>query len=173
MLKELDEFIHILEAEGVRVRRPDIVDYSASYSTPDWETPCGFCAANPRDPFIVIGNEIIETPMADRGRYFEAWAYRSLFKEYLKAGAKWVSADQRRHEAFSQLAARRGGLVCLHWGMGTRAAQPIERKDFQVAKDIVTSVDRYTQFTIFDTGAPHRTKLVWTNGLETTFGGTR
>jgi len=30
------------------------------------------------------------------------------------------------------------------------AAQPIERKDFQVAKDIVTSVDRYTQFTIFD-----------------------
>jgi osmotically-inducible protein OsmY len=31
-----------------------------------------------------------------------------------------------------------------------RAAQPIERKDFQVAKDIVTSVDRYTQFTIFD-----------------------
>ena len=92
--KELNEFIHILKAEGVRVRRPNMVDYSASYSTPDWETPCGFCAANPRDPFIVIGNEIIETPMADRGRYFEASAYRSLFKEYLKAGAKWVSAPK-------------------------------------------------------------------------------
>ena len=26
----------------------------------------------------------------------------------------------------------------------------IDRKDFQVAKDVATSVDRYTQFTIFD-----------------------
>jgi len=30
------------------------------------------------------------------------------------------------------------------------AADSIERKDFQVAKDVATSVDRYTQFTIFD-----------------------
>lgn len=32
--------------------------------------------------------------MADRGRYFESWAYRSLLKEYLKAGAKWVAAPK-------------------------------------------------------------------------------
>ncbi|QEP42114.1 amidinotransferase [Ectothiorhodospiraceae bacterium BW-2] len=92
--KELDEFIHILEAEGVTVRRPDIVDYTRPYASPDWHMAHGFCAANPRDPFIVIGNEIIETPMADRGRYFEAWAYRSLFKEYLKAGARWSAAPK-------------------------------------------------------------------------------
>jgi glycine amidinotransferase len=42
----------------------------------------------------VIGNEIIETPMADRSRYFESWAYRSLFKEYFHAGAKWTSAPK-------------------------------------------------------------------------------
>jgi len=29
-------------------------------------------------------------------------------------------------------------------------AQTVERKDFQVARDVATSVDRYTQFTIFD-----------------------
>jgi len=92
--KELDEFIHILEAEGVTVRHPDIVNYSASYASPNWNMSHGFCAANPRDPFIVIGNEIIETPMADRGRYFESWAYRSLFKEYLKAGARWSAAPK-------------------------------------------------------------------------------
>ena len=32
----------------------------------------------------------------------------------------------------------------------TASANTIDRKDFQVAKDVATSVDRYTQFTIFD-----------------------
>ena len=30
------------------------------------------------------------------------------------------------------------------------AAETIDRKDFQLARDVATSVDRYTQFTIFD-----------------------
>ena len=30
------------------------------------------------------------------------------------------------------------------------ASDSVDRKDFQVAKDVATSVDRYTQFTIFD-----------------------
>ncbi|MEZ4732222.1 MAG: hypothetical protein R3E79_34325 [Caldilineaceae bacterium] len=92
--KELAEFIHILEAEDVIVRQVDHVNYSAKFSTPEWQVSSGFCAANPRDPFLVIGNEIIETPMADRSRYFEAWGYRSLFKEYFKAGAKWSAAPK-------------------------------------------------------------------------------
>jgi|GEM_PF-3580151 len=92
--KCVDEFAHILQSEGVIVRRPDVVDYSASFRTPDWQVMNGFCAANPRDVFLVIGNEIIEAPMADRSRYFESWAYRSLLKEYLKGGAKWVAAPK-------------------------------------------------------------------------------
>lgn len=91
---EREEFIHILESEGVIVRRIEDVDYTAPFSTPDWSVTGGFSGANPRDPFLIIGNEIIETPMADRSRYFEAWAYRSLFKEYFKAGAKWTAAPK-------------------------------------------------------------------------------
>jgi glycine amidinotransferase len=92
--KDRAEFIHILEAEGVRVRQVDRSNFSAAFATPEWQVSSGFCAANPRDPFLVIGNEIIETPMADRSRYFESWAYRSLFKEYFHAGAKWTSAPK-------------------------------------------------------------------------------
>ncbi len=92
--KDLAEFIHILESEGVNIRRVQAANYNEPFKTPNWQIPSGFCAANPRDPFIVIGNEIIETPMADRGRYFEAWAYRELFKEYFKAGAKWTAAPK-------------------------------------------------------------------------------
>jgi amino acid adenylation domain-containing protein len=90
----VNEFAHILESEGVIVRRPDPIDYSASFRTPSWEIMNGFCSANPRDVFLVIGNEIIEAPMADRSRYFESWAYRSLLKEYSQAGAKWVAAPK-------------------------------------------------------------------------------
>ena len=50
--------------------------------------------ANPRDPFLIFGNEILETPMADRARYFEAWSYRTLFKEYFQAGARWTAAPR-------------------------------------------------------------------------------
>lgn len=92
--KDLDEFVNILVSEGVTVRRPDILQYLKSYSTPDWNVTSGFCAANPRDVFLVIGNEIIEAPMADRSRYFENWAYRSLLKEYFQLGAKWISAPK-------------------------------------------------------------------------------
>jgi glycine amidinotransferase len=91
--KQLDDFIHILEAEGVTVRRPDIVDWKQLCRTPHWSSR-GFCIACPRDGFIVIGNEIIETPMAWRSRFFEAYAYRSLFKEYFREGARWTSAPK-------------------------------------------------------------------------------
>jgi hyperosmotically inducible periplasmic protein len=33
---------------------------------------------------------------------------------------------------------------------GAQPADTVDRKDFQILKDVATSVDRYTQFTIFD-----------------------
>ena len=45
---------------------------------------------------------------------------------FLAEGARWVAADPRRAEAFSRLAARGGGLVGLHWAIGTKDSKPIE-----------------------------------------------
>ncbi len=45
---------------------------------------------------------------------------------FLSEGALWTQAEPRRSQALSRLAARGGGLVALHWAMGTRAAEPIE-----------------------------------------------
>jgi glycine amidinotransferase len=42
----------------------------------------------PRDILIVVGNEIIEAPMAWRSRFFEYRAFRSLIKGYFHEGAK-------------------------------------------------------------------------------------
>ena len=51
-------------------------------------------AAMPRDILMVVGDEIIEAPMAWRSRFFEYRAYRSLLKEYFKQGAKWTTAPK-------------------------------------------------------------------------------
>ena len=43
---------------------------------------------------MIVGDEIIETPTCWRSRYFEADAYRSLFKEYFLNGARWTAAPK-------------------------------------------------------------------------------
>lgn len=92
--KDLEEFVHILEAEGVTVRRPDAIDYTRGYSTMDWQSAGGLYAAMPRDVLLVIGDEIIEAPMCWRSRYYEPIAFRRLIKDYFKQGAKWTAAPK-------------------------------------------------------------------------------
>lgn len=90
----LDELVHILKAEGVTVQRPDPFDFSAPFQTPSWDVACGLCAANPRDVLLVVGDQLIEAPMCDRGRYFELHPYRRLLKNYFQRGARWVAAPK-------------------------------------------------------------------------------
>ena len=51
---EIEELCRVLEGERVTVRRPEIVDFSEGYKTPDFEVPTGMCAAMPRDILMVI-----------------------------------------------------------------------------------------------------------------------
>ena len=94
--RELEEFVHILEAEGVVVRRPDPIDWAHPYCTPDWTSLGGNAQTCPRDILVTIGNEIIEAPMSWRSRYFEVYAYRRLLNEYFRGGAKWTAAPKPR-----------------------------------------------------------------------------
>jgi len=92
--KDLEEFVHILEGEGVRVRRPEALNHCRPFAAQDWSSPCGLYAAMPRDVLLVVGDEIIESPMAWRSRYYEPIAYRPLIKEYFKKGARWTAAPK-------------------------------------------------------------------------------
>lgn len=92
--RELDELQRVLQQEGVTVRRPDVVDWSAPFQTPDFGETRGLYCAMPRDLLLVVGNEIIEAPMAWRSRLFESRAYRSLIKEYFQKGARWTAAPK-------------------------------------------------------------------------------
>jgi len=92
--KDLNEFVHVLKAEGVVVRHPDPIDNIKPYSTPDWQSKSGYCQKDPRDALMVFGNHIIESTMSWRSRYFEFRAYRSLVKEYFQKGARWTAAPK-------------------------------------------------------------------------------
>lgn len=94
--RQLDELARILEAEGVTVRRPEVLDHSRPYATPDWQSAGGFYAAMPRDLLLVVGDEIIEAPLAWRSRHFEIHAYRELLKSYFQQGARWTAAPPPR-----------------------------------------------------------------------------
>jgi len=45
---------------------------------------------------------------------------------FVSQGAAWIQEHPARLAAFQRLAKRGGGLVCLHWGMGTQDARNIE-----------------------------------------------
>ncbi|WBB63033.1 amidinotransferase [Streptomyces sp. WMMC500] len=90
---ELDRFIALLQSLGVTVRRPDPVDHRRRYATPDWASR-GFANSCPRDSLLVIGDEIIEAPMAWPCRYYETFSYRSLVTDYFRRGARWTAAPK-------------------------------------------------------------------------------
>src|SRR5262249_3459666 len=91
--KELDQLVSILTKEGVHVRRPDPQDHSRRYRSPNWSST-GLYDVMPRDVLLVFANEIVECPMAWRSRYYATSSYRSLLKEYFRAGAKWTAAPK-------------------------------------------------------------------------------
>lgn len=90
---ELDRFVALLQSFGITVRRPDAVDHRQRFRTPDWSSR-GFGNTCPRDSMLVIGDEIIETPMAWPCRYFETHSYREILKDYFRRGARWTAAPR-------------------------------------------------------------------------------
>lgn len=92
--QDLAEFVHILEAEGVTVKRPEEISFTRPYSTMDWQVPGGLYGAMPRDILLVFGDLLIECPLAWRSRYHEINAYRPLLKDYFRQGARWVAAPR-------------------------------------------------------------------------------
>jgi glycine amidinotransferase len=94
--EELDAFCRTLEAAGVTVRRPAAFQHHRPFSTPEWSSQAGLYSAMPRDCLLVVGDEIIEAPMAWRSRYFETHAFRALLREYFEGGARWTAAPRPR-----------------------------------------------------------------------------
>jgi len=91
--EDLNEFVQVLEKQGVTVKRPETWPHEAKFSTINWEAQ-GYYNYCPRDILLVIDEHIIETPNVIRSRAQETFSYRTLLIDYMKSGAKWISAPK-------------------------------------------------------------------------------
>ncbi len=90
---ELDGLVKTLKQLDIIVHRPDKQDFNTEYSSPWWSSQ-GLYSAMPRDVMMIIGDTIVEAPMAWRSRYFEIFAFRRLMEGYFKDGARWLAAPK-------------------------------------------------------------------------------
>jgi glycine amidinotransferase len=91
--EDLDNLQRILEDFGVVVQRPQQLREITKFRTPTFEAYMTACDSV-RDPFFLIGDEIIETPPTNRKRYFENFLVRDIFMDYFRSGAKWTVAPR-------------------------------------------------------------------------------
>lgn len=91
--EDLSEFVDVLVAHGVTVKRPITWPHQSKFSTINWEAT-GFSNYNPRDILLVVADNIIESPNVIRSRLFETFSYRDILLQYMLEGAKWISAPR-------------------------------------------------------------------------------
>jgi glycine amidinotransferase len=99
--EQMDYFVKTMEGRGIIVDRVEVHPELAEekpFGTPDWTQLNARGINNPRDLFMVVGNEIIEAPGSIRSRYYEYLHLRPLFERYFKEDPNflWTSAPRPR-----------------------------------------------------------------------------
>ena len=94
--EDLEGLVSILKSLGVKVKRPQPQDNQSHFATLDWCTN-GYYNYCPRDSVVVIGDTIIESPMALRSRYFETFSFRDEFIDYMKIFFIFFMFIQKSH----------------------------------------------------------------------------
>ena len=78
----LDDFSNMLIKRGIKVDRPDPLNFNQKISTPDWEAETMFGCMPPRDVLLTVGNEIPSTNTIIGGFFiFVAIIYYSLIMQ--------------------------------------------------------------------------------------------
>lgn len=93
--EDLDKFADILEGRGITVRRPKKLNRVMVIKTPYFKALIN-AVDDPRDMFLCLDDEIIETPPIDRNRYFEGLMLRHIFMDYFREGSRWTLAPRAR-----------------------------------------------------------------------------
>jgi glycine amidinotransferase len=96
--EELDGFAALLADRGIRVERPEPIDFDRRVGTPEWTQESMFGCMPPRDVLLTVGNEMLEATMSYRSRWFEFLCYRPVLQKLFEADpeARWEAAPKPR-----------------------------------------------------------------------------
>lgn len=90
--EDLEDLCGVFKRAGVAVLRPEWVENSARFDTPNWSA-VGFDIYNVRDLHIVIGDTLIAASPSSRFRLFETYAFQKLlYDHFFDEGFRWISA---------------------------------------------------------------------------------
>lgn len=92
--EQLDDFATTLERFHVKVHRPLPYPVDASAKSPDFQVEFGNCYACPRDVLLLVGDRLIEAPMAWRSRFFEYRGYRHITQRHFAEGGTWLAVPK-------------------------------------------------------------------------------
>jgi len=95
---QLDNLVSLLESRGVRVDRPEPIQWNQAVNTPDFTTGSMFGCMPPRDVLLTVGKEILSAPMSFRCRYWEFLSYHALMQRYFDEDPdfRWEQAPRPR-----------------------------------------------------------------------------
>jgi glycine amidinotransferase len=92
---DLDNFANQLQKLGIRVRRPRQIERPVAFKTPYFKAVMN-AVDSPRDMFLCLGDEVIETSPVNRNRYFEGLLLQDIFSEYFRNGSRWTLAPRTK-----------------------------------------------------------------------------
>ena len=95
---QLDTLAGLLESRGVRIDRPEPLQWNQAVMTPDFSTGSSFGCMPPRDVLLTVGKEILSAPMSFRCRFWEYLAYHGLMQKYFDEDPefRWEQAPRPR-----------------------------------------------------------------------------
>ena len=94
--EQLECLVKTLEGLGIKVDRPEALQWNQAVVTPHFMTGSMFGCMPPRDVLLTIGSDIITAPMSFRSRFFEHYAYSKNLREYFENDPefKWIAAPR-------------------------------------------------------------------------------
>jgi scyllo-inosamine-4-phosphate amidinotransferase 1 len=105
------QLIDILADEGVKVFRPEIVDWRRTVASLNHITT-GMHSWSARDILLSVGNMVIECPTPFISRQHETIAYHEIRKQAIADGCRWIAAPIPPMEK-KEYNVRAGGIIEL------------------------------------------------------------
>lgn len=92
--EDLEGLCDVLRNFGAKVHRPDTFPAGKIFVTPFFAGACDH-VYNMRDLYLVVGNNVIESPSQERHRYFEATGlYGVLYHYFKESGFRWIAGPK-------------------------------------------------------------------------------
>jgi glycine amidinotransferase len=89
--QDCDALAHVLTSHGVRVHRPDILNFSQAIHLPACDVKMPAPPIVPRDHFKVVDQTVLQTYGSIPERYFDGFSYYAIFRQLFDQGYNWIS----------------------------------------------------------------------------------